>query len=80
MLRKALSGKRAAALRKNPLRGGGGPAQLRRIGAQGVKSLCAVATALIGLVVGIMSLAAKVAALRSFFDFSWVLLEPAEGA
>ena len=33
-----------------------------------------------GLVVGIMSLAAKVAALRSFFDFSWVLLEPAEGA
>mgnify|MGYP003323412225 CR=1 FL=1 len=25
-------------------------------------------------------LAAKVAALRSFFDFSWVLLEPAEGA
>ena len=79
MLRKALSGKRAAALRKNPLRGGGGPAQLRRIGAQGVKT-CAPWRRLIGLVVGIMSLAAKVAALRSFFDFSWVLLEPAEGA
>ena len=81
MLRKALSGKRAAALRKNPLRGGGGPAQLRRIGAQGVKSLCAVATThRAGRRHHEPRGKLRADEYGGDEDFSWVLLEPAEGA